>query len=84
MSQLLLLDAKIKMMSRRSCLLEAINRNGLVYFLLGNLLTGLINMSIPTIHTPALPAVTILFLYSLALSLIVYILHLSNITLRFW
>ena len=38
---------------------SAINFNGLVYFLLANLLTGIINMTLPTIHINGCPAVLI-------------------------
>ncbi|KAG8819578.1 Glucosaminyl phosphatidylinositol (GlcN-PI) nositol acylation protein [Serendipita sp. 399] len=44
-------------------LLEAINKNGLVIFLLANLLTGLINLTIPTIYLSDSAAMGILGLY---------------------
>ncbi|KAG8807053.1 Glucosaminyl phosphatidylinositol (GlcN-PI) nositol acylation protein [Serendipita sp. 400] len=48
-------------------LLEAINQNGLVIFLLANLLTGLINLTIPTIYLSDSAAMAILVPYLLVL-----------------
>ncbi|KIP02797.1 hypothetical protein PHLGIDRAFT_111619 [Phlebiopsis gigantea 11061_1 CR5-6] len=47
-------------------LLEAINRNGLVFFLLANVATGLINMTVSTMFMPDWWAMAILFCYTLA------------------
>jgi phosphatidylinositol glycan class W len=44
-------------------LLEAINRNGLAVFLSSNILTGLINLTFDTLHTPDGRAVIILTVY---------------------
>jgi len=45
-------------------LLEAINKNGLVIFLLANVATGLVNLSIQTMYTPKAKAMLILIGYS--------------------
>lgn len=50
-----------------SRLLNAINRNGLVTFLLANLLTGLINMTINTLQCNEVESFVILLLYSIVL-----------------
>jgi glucosaminylphosphatidylinositol acyltransferase len=50
-------------------LLEAINKNGLIIFLLANVATGIINLAIPTVHTPDLIAFAILSVYTFSLSL---------------
>lgn len=42
---------------------KAFNRNGLALFLLANLLTGLINMAVPTIHMGDVESMAILGLY---------------------
>lgn len=57
--------------STGSALLEATNNNGLFCFLLGNLLTGLINMSIDTLKCSNAVAFGILFIYGAILSVIV-------------
>ncbi len=56
---------------REPYLLRFINYNGLVFFLLANLLTGLVNMSFDTIHMAPLASVVLLFLYCIVLCLCV-------------
>lgn len=51
-----------------SRVLDAYNRNGLALFLVANLLTGLVNLTIPTLHVSNLEAMGILFMYSLVLT----------------
>ncbi|XP_033738572.1 phosphatidylinositol-glycan biosynthesis class W protein-like [Pecten maximus] len=65
-------------------LLNAINYNGLFYFLLSNLLTGLVNVSMATIHMPPLPSLLILTLYMSSLSAIFVHLFVRRVTLKFW
>jgi glucosaminylphosphatidylinositol acyltransferase len=47
-----------------SRILEAYNRNGLPIFLVANLLTGLINLTVPTLHVGNLQAMGILLVYA--------------------
>lgn len=47
-----------------SRILEAFNRNGLFMFLVANLLTGLVNLTVPTLHVGNLHAMGILLAYS--------------------
>lgn len=42
---------------------DAVNYNGLFFFLLSNVLTGLVNMSICTLYVNQLPAILILIIY---------------------
>lgn len=65
-------------------LLEAINRNGLAYFLLANLLTGFVNMSVATLQTPPVLSLVIIFGYLFVLSAVISLLHIFNISVKFW
>jgi len=47
-------------------LFDAINRNGLPIFLLANVATGVINLTIPTMYTSDLPAMGVLVMYAAA------------------
>jgi phosphatidylinositol glycan class W len=51
-----------------SRVLEAYNRNGLAVFLVANLLTGLVNLTVPTLHVSDLQAMGILLLYAATLT----------------
>ncbi|KAK2006929.1 GPI-anchored wall transfer protein 1 [Colletotrichum eremochloae] len=51
-----------------SRVLRAYNRNGLFLFLVANVLTGLINMTVPTLHVGPLTAMGILIAYSGAIT----------------
>ena len=71
--------------TRRSFdLLEAINANGLLYFLLANLLTGAVNLSTVTMSASTSLALTELTVYVLTLSLIVSVLYVHRIRVKFW
>jgi phosphatidylinositol glycan class W len=52
-------------------LMNAMNRHGLVAFLAGNLMTGLVNLSINTLQVSDASALSVLFLYSSAVGAIV-------------
>jgi len=65
-------------------LLEAINANGLLFFLLANLLTGAVNLSTATMLASTSLAMTELTVYLLTLSLAVSILHVHRIRVKFW
>lgn len=52
--------------NKESFLLDSINNNGLLIFLLGNLLTGLVNMTINTLKVSNTVAVGVLIFYSSA------------------
>jgi len=65
-------------------LLEAINANGLLYFLLANLLTGAVNLSTVTMSASTSVALTELTVYVLTLSLVVSVLHVHGIRVKFW
>ncbi|KAI0672091.1 GWT1-domain-containing protein [Trametes maxima] len=53
-------------------LLDAVNRNGLVLFLLANVTTGLINLSLPTMYMSDASAMLVLSLYGFGLSAVAW------------
>ncbi|XP_078657894.1 glucosaminyl-phosphatidylinositol-acyltransferase PIGW-like [Branchiostoma floridae x Branchiostoma belcheri] len=66
------------------CLLSAVNRNQLFFFLLANLLTGAVNLCVDTLRTDHFLSFCIVFAYMLQLCNIVVVLHARNISLKFW
>ncbi|XP_051491459.1 phosphatidylinositol-glycan biosynthesis class W protein isoform X2 [Apus apus] len=66
------------------CLISAINKNQLLFFLLANVMTGAVNILIDTIHSEAAFTLGILHLYMFFNCLIMYILHAKNIVVKFW
>ncbi|XP_072209313.1 phosphatidylinositol-glycan biosynthesis class W protein [Excalfactoria chinensis] len=66
------------------CLIAAINKNQLLFFLLANVMTGIVNVMIDTIHSRAALTLCILHLYMFLNCFIMYILHTKNIVLKFW
>ncbi|KAF3921597.1 hypothetical protein AA313_de0205790 [Arthrobotrys entomopaga] len=63
-------------------LLRAFNRNGLIIFLVANLATGTINMTMNTIEAKSPVSMGTLFTYAIALSVIAVGLDLKNITIK--
>ncbi|KFP98083.1 Phosphatidylinositol-glycan biosynthesis class W protein [Leptosomus discolor] len=66
------------------CLISAINKNQLLFFLLANVMTGIVNILIDTIHSETALTLCILHLYMFLNCLIMHILHAKNIVLKFW
>ncbi|NXU36943.1 PIGW protein, partial [Drymodes brunneopygia] len=66
------------------CLISAINKNQLLFFLLANVMTGAVNILMDTIHSRAAFTLCILHLYMFLNCLIMYILHARNIVFKFW
>uniref|UniRef100_A0A8B9PTJ5 Phosphatidylinositol-glycan biosynthesis class W protein n=1 Tax=Apteryx owenii TaxID=8824 RepID=A0A8B9PTJ5_APTOW len=66
------------------CLISAIDKNQLLFFLLANIMTGIVNMMIDTIHSKTSFTLCVLHLYMFFNCLIMYILHARNIVLKFW
>ncbi|NXM74636.1 PIGW protein, partial [Serilophus lunatus] len=66
------------------CLISAINKNQLLFFLLANVMTGAVNILVDTIHSKAAFTLCILHLYMFLNCLIMSILHAKNIVLKFW
>jgi phosphatidylinositol glycan class W len=63
-------NAEEKQRSREatSNVLYAFNRNGLAVFLVANLLTGLVNMTMPTLHMGVLQSMGVLIAYTTAVA----------------
>lgn len=63
---------------------NAANYNGLLYFLLSNILTGLVNMSIRTVHVGVFNSMFILILYKFIVCFVVSILYVKKIKFKIW
>uniref|UniRef100_H2Z6C6 Phosphatidylinositol-glycan biosynthesis class W protein n=1 Tax=Ciona savignyi TaxID=51511 RepID=H2Z6C6_CIOSA len=66
------------------CLISAINRNQLFFFLLSNLLTGAVNGLFDTQSIGDTYAVALITVYGLIVSYTMWILHMKQITLKMW
>lgn len=66
------------------CMIGAVNNNQLLYFMLANVCTGVVNMLVDTIHSNTLFAMFFLHLYMIVNCLVMYILHAKNIILKWW
>ncbi|KAJ8342903.1 hypothetical protein SKAU_G00328310 [Synaphobranchus kaupii] len=66
------------------CLIQAVNRNQLLFFLLANVLTGFTNAIVDTVNCTDLYSVCVLLCYMFINCFIVFILHLKEITAKFW
>ncbi|XP_030502193.2 uncharacterized protein At4g17910 [Cannabis sativa] len=70
---------------RKTSVLElAYNQNLLATFLLANVLTGLVNLSVNTLFASSLTALTILVAYAFILSIIIGLLDFYGVRLKFW
>ncbi|CAK9143514.1 unnamed protein product [Ilex paraguariensis] len=63
---------------------EAFNRNLLGSFLLANVLTGLVNLSVDTLFVSSVQALAILLLYAFVLSVAIGFADFYGIKLKFW
>jgi hypothetical protein len=64
--------------------LEAVNYNGLFFFLLSNLLTGLINICVPTLTVGVLESLLIIFGYIFVLCNVIVLMYYKNIKVKMW
>ncbi|XP_077981540.1 glucosaminyl-phosphatidylinositol-acyltransferase PIGW-like [Glandiceps talaboti] len=74
----------VSFVESKYCLIGAINRNQLLFFLLSNVMTGVINMNIQTILQPTQVGLVVIFCYMFILSFVHVLLHASNITTKVW
>lgn len=65
-----------------SRVMRAYNRNGLALFLLSNLLTGLVNMTVPTLDVGPVGSMGILVAYSAAVTVVAVALDAYNINIK--
>lgn len=66
------------------CLIQSVNRNQLLFFLLANVMTGLTNVLVDTLKTNDVFAVCVLLSYMFINSVVIFVLHTNNITMKFW
>lgn len=65
-----------------SAVLQAFNRNGLAIFLLANLLTGLINLTLPTLEMQDTSSMAVLVFYMGILTVVALLLDRYNISIK--
>jgi len=65
-----------------SLIINGINANQLFVFLLGNLLTGLVNFMVNTIHTPPLQSMMILIGYTFVICSVAVLLNRRGIIIK--
>jgi phosphatidylinositol glycan class W len=65
-----------------STVLYAFNRNGLAVFLVANLLTGLVNMTLPTLHVNVLQSMGVLIAYTAAVAGVAVVLDKYNVSIK--
>ena len=80
-SESLILEAEKKEPSL--CLITALNRNQLFFFLLSNITTGLINLTVDTLHSGALWTLVVLSIYMVTTGLVIYELDLQGNSKKF-
>lgn len=68
----------------RFCLVQAVSRNQLLFFLLANVMTGLTNSVVDTLSCSSSFSVCVLLLYMFTNCFVIYVLHLCGITVKFW
>ncbi|XP_042370985.1 phosphatidylinositol-glycan biosynthesis class W protein [Plectropomus leopardus] len=76
-------DKKTSEVERR-CLVQAVSRNQLLFFLLANVMTGLTNSLVDTLSCSSQFSVCVLLSYMFANCFVIYVLHLCGITVKFW
>ncbi|XP_051891751.1 phosphatidylinositol-glycan biosynthesis class W protein [Pristis pectinata] len=75
---------KVDKNKMRFCIIDAISRNQLLFFLQSNVLTGLVNLTVDTLHSNTFISLFVLLVYVFCNCIFVYILHINDITLKFW
>ncbi|XP_002130403.2 glucosaminyl-phosphatidylinositol-acyltransferase PIGW-like [Ciona intestinalis] len=68
----------------KKCLISAINRNQLLFFLLSNLMTGAVNGLFDTQAVSNANAIVIITIYAICVTFITWLLHMKQITIKMW
>ncbi|XP_041657659.1 phosphatidylinositol-glycan biosynthesis class W protein [Cheilinus undulatus] len=68
----------------RLCLVQAVSRNQLLFFLFANVMTGLTNSLVDTLSCSSVFSVCVLLLYMFVNCFVIYLLHVCGITIKFW
>ncbi|KAF3706672.1 Phosphatidylinositol-glycan biosynthesis class W protein [Channa argus] len=68
----------------RHCLVQAVSRNQLLFFVLANVMTGLINSKVDTLTCSSLFSVCVLLSYMFMNCFVIFVLHICGITVKFW
>lgn len=66
------------------CVVQAVGRNQLLFFLLSNLMTGLTNSLVDTLSCSSWVSVCVLLLYMFVNCSVIYVLHVFGATVKFW
>ncbi|XP_034461971.1 phosphatidylinositol-glycan biosynthesis class W protein [Hippoglossus hippoglossus] len=68
----------------RFCIVQAISRNQLLFFLIANIMTGLTNSLVDTLTCSSSFSVCVLLMYMFMNCFVIYVLHHRGITVKFW
>lgn len=68
----------------RLCLVQAVSRNQLLFFVLANVMTGLTNSIVDTLSCSNSLSVCVLLSYMFINCFVIYVLHFCRITVKFW
>lgn len=68
----------------RHCLVQAVSRNQLLFFLLANLMTGLTNSIVDTLVCSSSFSLFVLLSYMFVNCFVIFVLHHCGITVKFW
>ncbi|XP_034088971.1 phosphatidylinositol-glycan biosynthesis class W protein isoform X2 [Gymnodraco acuticeps] len=68
----------------RHCIVQAVSRNQLLFFLLANVMTGLTNYIVDTLSCSSSFSVCVLLSYMFVNCSVIQVLHFFGITLKFW
>eukprot|EP00066_Takifugu_rubripes_P006168 XP_003970745.2 PREDICTED: phosphatidylinositol-glycan biosynthesis class W protein isoform X1 [Takifugu rubripes] len=66
------------------CLVQAVNRNQLLFFLVANVLTGLTNSVVDTLSCSSVCSLCVLLIYIFTTCSVIHVFHLCRITVKFW
>ncbi|KAF2820244.1 GPI-anchored wall transfer protein 1 [Ophiobolus disseminans] len=75
-------EERLRSREATSTVLYAFNRNGLAVFLVANLLTGIVNMTMPTLHMNVLQSMAVLTAYTAAVAGVAVGLDRHNISVK--